>query len=129
MSIHNFPDVSVSDANSGVPVLTPNTDPVNIPTKTYDLVISLGTDYHRFDRLLRWVDAYLKENPHLSCLVQHGHTAPIERGENVRLMPAGDLMAPVRFRMHAVPVLFRWWYHAARSLMRWSITTRFPLLI
>ena len=61
MSIHNFPDVSVSDANSGVPVLTPNTDPVNIPTKTYDLVISLGTDYHRFDRLLRWVDAYLKE--------------------------------------------------------------------
>ena len=92
MSIHNFPDVSVSDANSGVPVLTPNTDPVNIPTKTYDLVISLGTDYHRFDRLLRWVDAYLKENPRLSCLVQHGHTAPIERGENVRLMPAGDLM-------------------------------------
>ena len=92
MSIHNFPDVSVSDANSGVPVLTPNTDPINIPTKTYDLVISLGTDYHRFDRLLRWVDAYLKENPHLSCLVQHGHTAPIERGENVRLMPAGDLM-------------------------------------
>ena len=62
MSIHNFPDVSVSDANSGVPVLTPNTDPVNIPTKTYDLVISLGTDYHRTRILAAWCSTVI---PHL----------------------------------------------------------------
>ena len=54
-------------------------------------MISLGTDYHTFDRLLRWVKAYLAENPQVRCLVQHGHTSPVEGADNVKLLPAGTL--------------------------------------
>ena len=92
MSIQNFPQVSVDTAKFDLPIFTPSVAPVAIPVKTYDLVVSLGTDYHNFDRLLRWVDAYLEENPQVRCLIQHGHTAPIERGDNVKLLPAGELL-------------------------------------
>ena len=65
--------------------------PSRHPADTYDIVISLGTDYHTFDRLLRWVKAYLAENPQVRCLVQHGHTSPVEGADNVKLLPAGTL--------------------------------------
>ena len=65
--------------------------PSRLPADTYDLVVSLGTDYHTFDRLLRWVKAYLAENPQVRCLVQHGHTSPVEGADNVKLLPAGTL--------------------------------------
>ena len=54
-------------------------------------MVSLGTDYHTFDRLLRWVKAYLAENPQVRCLIQHGHTSPVEGADNVKLLPAGTL--------------------------------------
>ena len=54
-------------------------------------MVSLGTDYHTFDRLLRWVKAYLAENPQIRCLIQHGHTSPIEGADNVKLLPADTL--------------------------------------
>lgn len=44
MSIQNFPQVSVDTAKFDLPVFTPAVAPVRIPTKTYDLVVSLGTD-------------------------------------------------------------------------------------
>ena len=75
MSIQNFPRVSVDTSKFDLPVFTPAVAPVRIPTKTYDLVVSLGTDVHTFDRLLRWVEAYLEAHPKVTCLVQHGHTA------------------------------------------------------
>ena len=74
MSIQNFPRVSVDTSKFDLPVFTPAVAPVRIPTKTYDLVVSLGTDVHTFDRLLRWVEAYLEAHPEVTCLVQHGHT-------------------------------------------------------
>ena len=55
MSIQDFPHVSVDTSKFYLPVFTPAVAPVRIPTKTYDLVVSLGTDVHTFDRLLRWV--------------------------------------------------------------------------
>ena len=55
MSIQNFPRVSVDTSKFDLPVFAPAVAPVRIPTKTYDLVVSLGTDVHTFDRLLRWV--------------------------------------------------------------------------
>lgn len=65
--------------------------PSRLPADTYDLVVSLGTDYHTFDRLLRWVKAYLAENPQVRCLIQHGHTSPVEGADNVKFLPAGTL--------------------------------------
>lgn len=43
------------------------------------LVLALvGTDYHKFDRLVDWVDAWFVEQPQqtVSCIVQHGAGAP-----------------------------------------------------
>ncbi|WP_087873035.1 glycosyltransferase [Arthrobacter globiformis] len=46
------------------------------------IVVSLGTDYHTFDRLVTWMDGWLEQQPAPpTCLVQHGasrapHCAP-----------------------------------------------------
>lgn len=92
MSIQNFPRVSVDTSKFDLPVFAPAVAPVRIPTKTYDLVVSLGTDVHTFDRLLRWVEAYLEAHPEVTCLVQHGHTAPIKHADNLKLLPASELL-------------------------------------
>lgn len=61
-------------------------------TKKYDLVVSLGTDYHRFDRLVQWVDEYLAVRPHITCFVQHGFTPPPKRAEAVERLPREELL-------------------------------------
>lgn len=43
--------------------------------------VSVGTDHHPFDRLIRWVDAWLPEG--VQCVVQHGTSAPPRRAEGV----------------------------------------------
>ena len=131
MSIQNFPQVSVDTAKFDLPVFTPAVAPVRIPTKTYDLVVSLGTDVHTFDRLLRWVEAYLEAHPQVTCLVQHGHTAPIKHADNLKLLPAAELLdyyanASVVLVQRAAPVPCPWPFRAARSLTRLSITIRSP---
>ncbi|MDO4898056.1 MAG: glycosyltransferase [Rothia sp. (in: high G+C Gram-positive bacteria)] len=60
--------------------------------KAYDLVVSLGTDHHHFDRLVGWVDAYLEAHPEISCLVQHGFTAAPQHAETVERIPRADLL-------------------------------------
>jgi UDP-N-acetylglucosamine transferase subunit ALG13 len=45
----------------------------------HTVVVSLGTDHHRFDRLVGWIDAWLEqqESPP-TCIVQYGSsTAPL----------------------------------------------------
>lgn len=40
-------------------------------------VVSLGTDYHPFDRLVSWMDEWLEQQAAPpSCLVQHGYSRP-----------------------------------------------------
>lgn len=60
--------------------------------KAYDLVVSLGTDYHHFDRLIQWVDSYLADRPEVTALVQHGFTAPPQHADAVERMPRADLL-------------------------------------
>jgi UDP-N-acetylglucosamine transferase subunit ALG13 len=43
--------------------------------------VSVGTDHHPFDRLVRWVDAWLPEG--VQCVVQYGASAAPERAEGV----------------------------------------------
>jgi UDP-N-acetylglucosamine transferase subunit ALG13 len=41
------------------------------------LLVTVGTDHHRFDRLVRWVDAWLSGRPGApACLMQTGTSAP-----------------------------------------------------
>jgi UDP-N-acetylglucosamine transferase subunit ALG13 len=42
------------------------------------LLAVVGTDYHPFDRLVRWVDAWSMGHPEVDCLIQYG-TAPAPR--------------------------------------------------
>ena len=43
-----------------------------------DVLVLLGTDHHRFDRLVRWVEGWLspREGEAPTVLVQHGFTQP-----------------------------------------------------
>ena len=91
MSIQNVPHTAGHSIILDPASFTLAQAPSRLPADTYDLVVSLGTDYHTFDRLLRWVKAYLAENPQIRCLIQHGHTSPIEGADNVKLLPAGTL--------------------------------------
>jgi hypothetical protein len=45
------------------------------------LLVTVGTDHHPFDRLVRWVDGWLASSPRrhdsgLTCLMQTGTAAP-----------------------------------------------------
>ena len=91
MSIQNVPHTAGHSIILDPASFTLAQAPSRLPADTYDLVVSLGTDYHTFDRLLRWVKAYLAENPQVRCLVQHGHTSPVEGADNVKLLPADTL--------------------------------------
>lgn len=91
MSIQNVPHTAGHSIILDPASFTLAQAPSRLPADIYDLVVSLGTDYHTFDRLLRWVKAYLAENPQVRCLVQHGHTSPVEGADNVKLLPAGTL--------------------------------------
>lgn len=91
MSIQNVPHTAGHSIILDPASFTLAQAPSRLPADTYDLVVSLGTDYHTFDRLLRWVKAYLAENPQVRCLIQHGHTSPVEGADNVKLLPAGIL--------------------------------------
>jgi UDP-N-acetylglucosamine transferase subunit ALG13 len=55
----------------------PTTRPVPSPDGSGhpDVVVSLGTDHHSFDRLVRWIDDYARRHRDLRFLVQHGHSA------------------------------------------------------
>jgi UDP-N-acetylglucosamine transferase subunit ALG13/GT2 family glycosyltransferase len=39
------------------------------------VLVSLGTDHHRFDRLIAWADAWAREHPSVAVLLQHGRSA------------------------------------------------------
>lgn len=66
--------------------------PASSSPVSYDLVVSLGTDYHHFDRLVDWVEAFLKENPEVTCLFQHGFTRKPQGVEAVERMPRAELL-------------------------------------
>jgi UDP-N-acetylglucosamine transferase subunit ALG13 len=39
---------------------------------TADVLVTVGTDHHPFDRLIRWVDSWAYAHPMHPCLVQRG---------------------------------------------------------
>lgn len=38
--------------------------------------VTVGTDHHRFDRLMDWMQQWLEANRHVRCVVQHGPAIP-----------------------------------------------------
>jgi UDP-N-acetylglucosamine transferase subunit ALG13 len=53
------------------------------PRASAFVFVTVGTDHHPFDRLVRWVDAWLENGGdcRVRCLVQHGNSAPPAHAE------------------------------------------------
>jgi len=56
-----------------------------------DVVVSVGTDHHRFDRLISWIDDWRDRHPDVSVVVQAG-TSPSPRYDSRELIPHGELL-------------------------------------
>lgn len=55
--------------------------------------VTVGTDHHRFDRLVRWVDAWAARNPQVEVLVQRGTSTAPEHARSTEMIGYDDLVA------------------------------------
>jgi UDP-N-acetylglucosamine transferase subunit ALG13 len=57
------------------------------------ILVTIGTDHHRFDRLIGWIDTFLAAHPHEAdqTLVQHGLSRPSTRAQNRDFLPFEEL--------------------------------------
>jgi UDP-N-acetylglucosamine transferase subunit ALG13 len=56
-------------------------------------VFSVGTDHHRFDRLIEWSEQWAAQNPEMTVVVQHGFSRPPLGVVAHELMPRDELFA------------------------------------
>ena len=45
-------------------------------SSTRRVLVTVGTDFHAFDRLIRWADRWSEANPAARVVVQHGASRP-----------------------------------------------------
>lgn len=57
------------------------------------VLVTVGTDHHRFDRLIGWVDRWAAEHPEVHVLVQHGTADAPVHGEAVVMLGYDELVA------------------------------------
>jgi UDP-N-acetylglucosamine transferase subunit ALG13 len=58
-----------------------------------EVVVTVGTDHHRFDRLVSWIDRWAASHPDRSVLVQYGTAAPPAHGEGVTMLGYDQLVS------------------------------------
>lgn len=56
------------------------------------VLVTVGTDHHRFDRLIGWVDRWAGDHPDHEVLVQHGTADPPVHGRAVVMLGYDDLV-------------------------------------
>ena len=59
------------------------------------ILVTLGTDSHRFDRLIGWIDTFLVGHPGLAneTVVQHGQSPPSSQAQSRAFFPFDELIA------------------------------------
>jgi len=68
------------------------------------IVVSVGTDFHKFDRLIDWVDNWMiAHGEDVELFVQHGFTRSSPLGENVEMLPHAEILS--RFESATAVVL------------------------
>lgn len=61
------------------------------------LFVSVGTDHHRFDRLIDWVDEWVTLHPdRVGYVLQHGYSRPSELALNHAILAQSEVMAILR---------------------------------
>lgn len=58
----------------------------------FDVLVTVGTDHHPFDRLVRWVDSWATAHPEHPCLIQRGTSVQPETCYSHRYVPYEDLV-------------------------------------
>jgi UDP-N-acetylglucosamine transferase subunit ALG13 len=66
---------------------------VTFDGRTPTVLVSVGTDHHPFDRLVRWMDGWLgaQSNSDVTCLVQYGASQPPGRARGLAYLDHADL--------------------------------------
>ena len=60
------------------------------------VVVTVGTDHHRFDRLIGWIDHWAAAHPDVGVLVQHGTATAPTHGRAVVMLGYDELVAAMR---------------------------------
>lgn len=67
---------------------------MNGPTsRAPQVVVSVGTDHHRFDRLIDWIDSWTAAHPEVEVLVQRGSSRRPRTARSEELLGYDDLVA------------------------------------
>lgn len=83
------PDTAWTDRSNSLP-----TDPSGHPLpRSPQVVVSVGTDHHPFDRLIDWIDTWTAVHRDVEVLVQRGSSRPPRTAGSVDLMGHPDLLA------------------------------------
>lgn len=66
---------------------------VDAPKRGKTVVALVGTDWHPFDRLVRWLDAWLEQQPAdtVRCFIQHGSSGRPRVAEGVDYLAADEV--------------------------------------
>jgi UDP-N-acetylglucosamine transferase subunit ALG13 len=60
-------------------------------------VVTVGTDHHRFDRLMDWLERWNADNPGaVRWIVQHGSSRPMSGAEAFAMKPRAELLELLR---------------------------------
>lgn len=87
------------------------------------VVVSVGTDHHRFDRLIGWMDEWRDANPGVTVLIQRGTSAPSRLGGCHELIPHAELLA--RFAAATAVVS----HGGPSTVMDARMSGRFPIVM
>lgn len=63
------------------------------PDGPAQVVVSVGTDHHRFDRLVDWADRWAASHPDVAVLVQHGTSPAPRHAHAVPMLGYDELVA------------------------------------
>jgi UDP-N-acetylglucosamine transferase subunit ALG13 len=65
----------------------------DLPRRRPLVVVTVGSDHHRFDRLIQWVDSWLagRTGNGVDCVIQHGTAMTPTHGRSVPYLDHGEL--------------------------------------